>query len=148
MFLPRTLHTNSIYNFCTFVLSYFYLYRTHTTFLQRILIHARTFFHFRLAQAPEQSTWLLLSLHRLPAFLLVATLFFSTNKSYFSTSFGLSRCHTSVNFRIYQNTGMPVWGRGGGGGLTLPVSKKCKNEKEIEEERDMYKEREFHRHDV
>ena len=29
---------------------------------------------FRLAQAPEQSTWLFLSLHRLPAFLLVATL--------------------------------------------------------------------------
>ena len=47
---------------------------------------------------------------------------------------------------------MPVWGRGG---LTLPVSKKCKNEKikkkkkkkeEKEEERD--KERELHRHDV
>ena len=46
----------------TFVLSYFYLYRTHTTFIQRILIHARTFFHFRLAQAPEQSTLLFLSL--------------------------------------------------------------------------------------
>ena len=64
--------------FTTFALSYFYLYCTHTTFIQRILIHARTFFHFRLAQAPEQSTWLFLSLHRLPAFLLVATLFFST----------------------------------------------------------------------
>ena len=45
---------------------------------------------------------------------------------------------------------MPVWGRGV---LTLPVSKKCKNEKEKkrkkeekEEERD--KERELHRHDV
>ena len=56
--------------FCTFL---FYLYLTHTTFIQRILIHARTFFHFRLAQAPERSTWLFLSLHRLPAFLLVAT---------------------------------------------------------------------------
>ena len=58
----------------------------------------------------------------------------------------------SVNFRICQNTGMPVWGRGGG--FTLPVCKKCKNEKKKkkkkkrrkEEERD--KERELHRHDV
>ena len=69
VFLPRTLHTNSIYNFCTFVLSYFIF----IVLIQRILIHARTFFHFRLAQAPEQSTWLFFSLHRLPAFLLVAT---------------------------------------------------------------------------
>ena len=59
-----------LWYFCTFL---FYLYLTHTTFIQRILIHARTFFHFRLAQAPEQSTWLFLSLHCLPAFLLVAT---------------------------------------------------------------------------
>ena len=56
-----------------FVLSYFIFIVHNTTCIQRILIHARTFFHFRLAQAPEQSTWLFLSLHRLPAFLLVAT---------------------------------------------------------------------------
>ena len=91
VFLPRTLQ---LLYFCTFL---FYLHRTQYNFhRQRILIHARTFFHVRLAQAPEQSTWLFLSLHRLPAFLLVATLFFSTNKSYFSTSSGLTCCHRCI----------------------------------------------------
>ena len=51
VFLPRTLQ---LLYFCTFL---FYLHRTQYNFhRQRILIHARTFFHVRLAQAPEQST--------------------------------------------------------------------------------------------
>ena len=35
----------------------------------------------------------------------------------------------SVKFRVCQNTGMLVWGRG----LILPVSKKCRNEKKKKE---------------
>ena len=56
----------------------------------------------------------------------------------------------SVIFRICHNTGMSVWGRGGGG-LTLPVSKKCKNEKKRKERRkeeEREKERELRGHDV
>ena len=82
VFLPLRLHTNSVYNFCAFL---FYLYRTHTTFIHAH-IHAHTFLHLQIDSCSAND-------NHTPIFLLVATLFFSTNKSYFSTSFGVPCCH-------------------------------------------------------
>ena len=100
VFLPRTLHTNSIYNFCTFVLSNFILDLTVQLLLKTHTTHSYSRTHVLPLQigigTRVVNLTLSLSLHRLPAFLLVATLFFSTNKSYFSTSFGLSCCHILV----------------------------------------------------
>ena len=44
MFLPRTLHTNSIYNFCTFVLSYFvFIVHIQLSYNAFLSAHARSF---------------------------------------------------------------------------------------------------------